>query len=378
MAAVTLQRFHPEISKFIDAVVKNGEFGICGDLPKVTDPKTSLSHPCAVGRTCDRFKVFIPYAGRNLKWEVIFDQAQPDFPPDFIFGPQDVEFIPNIGEIKSLENWNANDPLSLLKLIKELVTHYKEYQRKQVEDMPRIHFEYTTLAEDSKYPDFEVHVIKGQQTSETVVNFMIKLPVDLSDVPPYIVKDCPGEDMACLLVSYASQNGDNVTPKLLLSPRVERAFGGSGNLRIPHWGGVYGCLLEYLPLIQELFEAKVYQVCEAYQKRREYVAAFLSAFGSSILEYDAEAFLKLSLLFQVQGFFCIVHIELNKNFPQEAPALFLQSIYHEKNNQPYEQLETGYPYSPRWSGDEMAERARSFLTEAIPAFKESSLHNAKF
>lgn len=32
--------------------------------------------------------------------EVIFDQAQPDFPPDFIFGPQDVEFIPNIGELK--------------------------------------------------------------------------------------------------------------------------------------------------------------------------------------------------------------------------------------------------------------------------------------
>ena len=26
------------------------------------------------------------------------------------------------------------------------------------------------------------------QSSETVVNFMIKLPVDLSDVPPYIVK----------------------------------------------------------------------------------------------------------------------------------------------------------------------------------------------
>ena len=28
---------------------------------------------------------------------------------------------------------------------------------------------------------------------------------------------------------------------------------------------------------------------------------------SSILEYDAEGFMKLSLLFQVQGFFCIVH-----------------------------------------------------------------------
>ena len=36
-----------------------------------------------------------------------------------------------------------------------------------------------------------------------------------------------------------------------------------------------------------------------------------------------------------------VLVELNKNFPQEAPAFFLQSIYHEKNNQPYEKLETG-------------------------------------
>ncbi|XP_068684002.1 BRISC and BRCA1-A complex member 2-like [Montipora capricornis] len=378
MAADLLQRFHPQIEKFVDAVLSNEGFGVCGELPKVVDPKTSVSHPCAAIRACDRFKVLIPYAGRKLKWEVIFSQTQPDFPPDFIFGSQDLEFVPDIRELKSLENWDANDPQSLLKLIKELIGQYKEYQRKQVEHMPRINFEYTTLEADSKYPDFEVHVMKGQQASDIVVNFMIKLPVDLSDVPPYMIKECPGEDMACLFVSYASMNGDNVTPTLLLSPRVERAFGGSSSLRIPHWGGVHGCLLEYLPLIQELFEAKVEQVCQAYQKRREYVAAFLSAFGSSILEYDAEGFMKLSLLFQVQGFFCIVHIELDRNFPQEAPAFYIQSIYHEKNNQPYEKLETGYPYSPRWSGDEMAERARSFLMETIPAFKESSLHNAKF
>ena len=36
-----------------------------------------------------------------------------------------------------------------------------------------------------------------------------------------------------------------------------RAFGGTSNLRIPHWLGVNGCLLEYLPLIQELFAQKV-------------------------------------------------------------------------------------------------------------------------
>lgn len=36
-----------------------------------------------------------------------------------------------------------------------------------------------------------------------------------------------------------------------------RAFGGSSNLRIPHWGGIHGCLFEYLPLIQELFAERV-------------------------------------------------------------------------------------------------------------------------
>ena len=50
-----------------------------------------------------------------------------------------------------------------MKLIKELVGEYKEHQRKQVEQIPRIHFEYTTLAADNNYPEFEVHVIKGQQ-----------------------------------------------------------------------------------------------------------------------------------------------------------------------------------------------------------------------
>lgn len=50
-----------------------------------------------------------------------------------------------------------------MRLIKELVNEYKEHQRKQVEQIPRIHFEYTTLAADNNYPEFEVHVIKGQQ-----------------------------------------------------------------------------------------------------------------------------------------------------------------------------------------------------------------------
>ena len=35
-----LQRFHPDIAKFVKALLDNGGFGVCGELPKVSDPKT--------------------------------------------------------------------------------------------------------------------------------------------------------------------------------------------------------------------------------------------------------------------------------------------------------------------------------------------------
>ena len=35
-----------------------------------------------------------------------------------------------------------------------------------MEQIPRIHFEYTTLAADNNYPEFEVHVVRGQQVRQ--------------------------------------------------------------------------------------------------------------------------------------------------------------------------------------------------------------------
>ena len=55
----------------------------------------------------------------------------------------------------------------MLNLIKELVIQYKEHQKSQVKEIPRIEFEYSTLEADTKYPEFEVHVIKGQQVGNS-------------------------------------------------------------------------------------------------------------------------------------------------------------------------------------------------------------------
>lgn len=100
-------------------------------------------------------------------------------------------------------------------------------------------------------------------------------------------------------------------------------------------------------------------VIQGYHKRREYIAAFLSHFGTGVVEYDAEGFTKLTLLLMWKEFCFLVHIDLPLFFPRDQPTLTFQSVYHFTNSgQLYSQAQKNYPYSPRWDGNEMAKRAK--------------------
>ncbi|KAL6043976.1 hypothetical protein STEG23_008348, partial [Scotinomys teguina] len=52
---------------------------------------------------------------------------------------------------------------------------------------------------------------------------------------------------------------------------------------------------------------RVQYVIQGYHKRREYIAAFLSHFGTGVVEYDAEGFTKLTLLLMWKDFCFLVH-----------------------------------------------------------------------
>jgi hypothetical protein len=51
-------------------------------------------------------------------------------------------------------------------------------------------------------------------------------------------------------------------------------------------------------------------------------------------------------------------VEIGQNFPEEQPVFVMRSIYHCFSDEPYHAIDDAYPYSPRWSPDEMANRAR--------------------
>uniref|UniRef100_A0A8C6P086 BRISC and BRCA1-A complex member 2 n=1 Tax=Nothobranchius furzeri TaxID=105023 RepID=A0A8C6P086_NOTFU len=321
---VALHRISPELRPLLSSVVRNGRVGLDStNCLRVTDLKTGCTS-LTPGPCCDRFKLHIPYAGETLKWDIIFNAQYPELPPDFIFG-EDAEFLPEATELPHLVHWDAGNPECLLQLVKELIQQYHHYQCHRLRESSRLLFEYDSLLEDSSYGrNLEIYARrKNSWTGEFSARFLLKLPVDFSNIPVYLLKDTaldPGEDVALLSVSFEDAEATQVFPKLYLSPSIEQG----------------------------------------------------------VVEYDAEGFTKLTLLLMWKDFCFLVHVDLPLYFPRDQPTLTFQSVYHfTSSGQLYAQVQTSYPYSPRWDGNEMAKRAKAYFKSFIPQFQEAAFANGK-
>ncbi|KAM6180259.1 BRISC and BRCA1-A complex member 2 isoform 2-T2 [Erethizon dorsatum] len=353
---VALNRISPLLSPFISSVVRNGKVGLdATNCLRITDLKSGCTS-LTPGPNCDRFKLHIPYAGETLKWDIIFNAQYPELPPDFIFG-EDAEFLPDPLALHNLASWNPANPECLLLVVKELVQQYHQFQCSRLRESSRLMFEYQTLLEEPQYGE-NMEIYAGKKNN-------------------WDVNEDPGEDVALLSVSFEDTEATQVYPKLYLSPRIEHALGGSSALHIPAFPGG-GCLIDYVPQVCHLLTNKVQYVIQGYHKRREYIAAFLSHFGTGVVEYDAEGFTKLTLLLMWKDFCFLVHIDLPLFFPRDQPTLTFQSVYHFTNSgQLYSQAQKNYPYSPRWDGNEMAKRAKAYFKTFVPQFQEAAFANGK-
>lgn len=62
-------------------------------------------------------------------------------------------------------------------------------------------------------------------------------------------------------------------------------------------------------LFYPVLHAKVDTVHRAFEARKEYVATWLSAHETAVLEYDTKGYTFVSFLFEIKGFFAMVHCE---------------------------------------------------------------------
>ncbi|CAN7937851.1 unnamed protein product [Ixodes hexagonus] len=305
---------------------------------------------------CDRFRLLLPYAGQSVTWEVIFQAHRPEFPPDFIF--DDMSFLPKIEDIPGLWDWDADDEQALVKVVFELLDQYRKHQASLLDDFPRLQFEYSSLIHQSDISEsnIQVHLNRKRWKLKTVARWH-KLPPDSRGPAISIQPSLRCEED---LVNPMYRGGEKPRPLPLLlnySGRIETGLGGTMSLKIPAFSKD-GCLMDYVPLVKQLLENKVEQVSTSFAKRKEYISAFLSLFGRSLIEFDSEGFASISFLFEHDDFFFILNISIPRSFPHDKPSLTFQSVYHASGGWPYSITCTDYPYSPRWDPNEMADRAR--------------------
>ncbi|XP_059167455.1 BRISC and BRCA1-A complex member 2-like isoform X2 [Physella acuta] len=302
----------------------------------------------------DRFKLKIPYAEQYLLWEVLFDPGHWREPPDFIFNAEDDDFYPPLENIKSIVNWDWSRKEGLAEIVAELLELYKEYQLERASTNINLQRHLRSLLAESP-KDMQI-IINRTERGLGVTNILVKVVLNYSSLPAYLQQGNPGQDSAVLHAQFPYPDSVSARVQLFLSPAVEAAFGGSSKLQVPIFQP--GILLgEYFVMITQLLKRQVQLISDGFDKRKDYISAFVSYFGKAVLEYDVKTFTKVVLLLEWNDFFFTFTVELPLYFPMEHPTFLFKSVYHNQNRKPYVEKHKDFPYSPRWPGTEMAKRA---------------------
>lgn len=374
--------FHPWIEPLVSNLIE-GDLGLCAGRASINNILCSRSSSNNSNAN-DTFTVTIPYAGMNLNWQILFEGADSSDLPDFLIHDE-CGFDPDYEDILHLVNWDPENQMALLNVMKDLLRLYKKHHLKLIlNENTKFTIGVGELMASQDYPLVDVSVTKsaadeyGGMDPRTTINVLVRIKLDVSQIPDICFKDAPAEDPSFLhpvLQIRASESG-KIVPQLYVPRRMEHILGGRNSMKLPAFSRQNTPLLEYVQNVDKHLNDLILVLRDGHSKRREYIAAFLCVFADNIIEYDAEEFRRITLLFSHEDFYFLVHVALAKLFPQEQPELTFQSVYHTtKTGALYQVSHSSYPYSPRWSGNEMAKRTRTYIMDRIEAFKAGCMKN---
>lgn len=374
-----------QISQQIDYIKVNGFPGLCGDLSEIQgntekftawDPTLHASQenrrvePSNLNKSSEEIVFKLPYAGNMFIIQLLFHLHEPWMPPDMNFSDENFfsYVTPKILEedVPSLNSWDHREEDIICQLLSQLLTVYKNYQVEKVQEDDVLMFEYQSLIKNLKIGEGDIEVLMADQRASSL---LVRLPLNLQDVPPVLVNNNPGLAL-CLLHIVFHDNEGTFTPKLWMSPRIESLIGMNRTMCLPNVPQGT-CLSDYVERVMELLEEKVRKSVQRFEERKQFIAQVLCQFGCAVMEYDAERFNKIVLKFEYQDFHFLAFVNLTSQFPQESPYIVLQSLYHLGTKEPRSQPIIDMKYSPTWSSETMVQKIRVAILDNIGHFQNT-------
>lgn len=337
--------YQEHLQNNLRALVNNGKIGFQRFQPAYIQTKQNKFLDTKNIRYY-HFCIDVPYAGKILNWEVIFDPEDYSQLPDFDFN--DYSFLPEpdidyiADNVPSWDTWDITQPGSVLKILNEFLALYKKSQLETLSNQIKFKQwknQYEELLEVMEIsPDkVEVHIEANNNEFEydvpnddlTVVNFLIVLPIDFNQLPEYYQGDGeelinPGEDYVHLNIQLKKLDNPQIKLAMLLSPRVEQLL---GRPKLPKFKKD-STLSDYAQIIQVSIEKQIGLICAQHHARNMFILAIVDAFSRGVVEYDATRFYKITFIYEdFEDYDCLVSVKLGDKFPAERPRVHLQSLY---------------------------------------------------
>ncbi|KAG5885729.1 hypothetical protein JTB14_000652 [Gonioctena quinquepunctata] len=375
-----LSNFPPCLRKNIEELCLRSKIGLSGvTLNDISIPTTGILDDDDILNNY-HFIIKVPYAGKHLKWEILFDPEDFYFPPDFDFNDDD-HFLafPDLDDItnniQAWKNWDLHNPQALSSVLNQFLDLYKKQQIEKLcsENVyARYRGEYESLLAHQKNitpKNIEVNV-----DGNSIV-FFIAIAIDCSSLPEYIQPmDShhetwynPGEDYAHLKLTIFKLDGSRSNVSLQLSSRLEQILTKNRNFPLPelkkemHFN-------EYVASVAILIENRIYLIAEHYKMKKIYVMTIAAACSRSIVEYDAETFNKAVFRYEVDDYDCLIMVTFGGKFPLDKPSVVLGSTYCQEGRMCNENLDK-YPYNPTLKPEANIEHLLEYLHDAVLKFK---------
>jgi hypothetical protein len=113
-------------------------------------------------------------------------------------------------------------------------------------------------------------------------------------------------------VSYVKLDGSKVNTSLQLSPRLDQVLGNMKTLHIPSYSKTTS-LADYVNLVNKLLQDLVVRVEQHHKLKKEYIMTLAVIYSENLIEFDSETFNRGEFLCEIDGYHCLVHIEIGKN-----------------------------------------------------------------
>ncbi|CAH0553820.1 unnamed protein product [Brassicogethes aeneus] len=313
------------------------------------------------------FIIKVPYAGKRLSWEIIFNPEDYSFAPDFDF--KDDTFLANpdvktiIENVPSLNEWDINNPEAIVDVLKEFLSLFKKEQLEKinVDNMyTKVKEEYEELINKCEISPDNIEVI----AENNIVHLLIALNIDYDKIPPYIQLDPskllnPGEDFIHLRMSYTA---NRTTPALLISARVEQTLGQSKSFHIPEVAKD-STISEYLDNINNVLSHRIKLRVKDYEKRKMFMCYILAMSPEHVVDYDIGNLMNCMVKCTLEGNDFLVEISVDQHFPQKKPALWLiHDCEKEECKDPIRNLQ----WNANLSVKEMFETVLTCLNDELP------------